>query len=451
MFKRPAMNEEKILLRHFSSASAGKEEKWAVARSRLTPVLLQEAVNRNRSGNGLSPLVVQHLLDSTTNTVILPSDAQAQCQRGDDVCYDVISTPAGSVEDGGLLASQGEVYYNGDVVFLLRNIPEYSADGSRLTTVIDINRWLVDGAVAGLEPVRILADQQNGLQSALDQLELEKGQIHSLPVYNRKTGRAISGAELTRARDMRFENIVNEIEEKKKRLAHTTLALGEARAKHYRHCKMDIRKLDTGHKVKIKGKKKLYYTSLIIDQKGWSLVPLFATGQANDMKEKCGLILGAEAMRHSVDVRAGVFKIERLPDGFGVLEMYSPGDAQQILFNGNFIRGHYLEGTLRTDAFTFLGLFQDGQPSKGRCSYADGTVVEGRFELPEACIQSQLGPDYRRSSPHGQVDIKFKGGSECNCNMKNGRVCGAMGRIEEPKLHRSIMFRGERLYFDKES
>mmetsp|Transcript_12617 Transcript_12617/g.29810 ORF Transcript_12617/g.29810 Transcript_12617/m.29810 type:complete len:491 (+) Transcript_12617:207-1679(+) len=449
--KRAFFNE-KILLRHSSLASSGEKkiggEKWTVPRNRLTPELLQEAVNRG-VGDDLSPLVVQHLFDAKTNTVISTSDARTQCRSG--VCYDVISSPAGTVEDGGILTSDGEVYYNGDVVFILYNIPEHSTEGSHVTTVIDINRWLVDGAIASLEPVRILVDQQDRLQSALQQLEREKCQIHSQPVYDKKTGRAISGAELTKARETRFEDIVNEIEEKKKRLVETTRALGEEKAKHYRHCKLEIRKLELGYEVKLRGKKKLYYTSLVIDQKGWSLVPLFATGQAKGAQGKCSLILDADARQHSVDLRPGSFKIERLPDGFGVLEMYSPGDAQQILFNGNFINGHYLNGTLRTDAFTFQGLFQDGQPSKGRCSYADGTVVEGGFALPEARIQSQLGPDYRRTSPHGRVNIRFKGGLEYNCNMKNGRACKDTESTEEPMLHRSIMFRGERLYFDKKA
>lgn len=285
--KRAFFNE-KILLRHSSLASSGEKkiggEKWTVPRNRLTPELLQEAVNRG-VGDDLSPLVVQHLFDAKTNTVISTSDARTQCRSG--VCYDVISSPAGTVEDGGILTSDGEVYYNGDVVFILYNIPEHSTEGSHVTTVIDINRWLVDGAIASLEPVRILVDQQDRLQSALQQLEREKCQIHSQPVYDKKTGRAISGAELTKARETRFEDIVNEIEEKKKRLVETTRALGEEKAKHYRHCKLEIRKLELGYEVKLRGKKKLYYTSLVIDQKGWSLVPLFATGQAKGAQGKC--------------------------------------------------------------------------------------------------------------------------------------------------------------------
>ena len=401
-------------------------EKWTVPRHRLTPAFLQEAVNRNRVGDHLPPLVVQYLRDKTTNTVVSPSDAPTHCRSGGDVCYDIVSSSAGSVVDGGVLASEGEVYYNGDVAFLLSGIPEHSADGSHLT-VVDVNRWLVDGAIASLDPVRILVDQQNGLRRALTELEREKGQVHSRPV----------------------------LEEKEKRLVQTTRALGEVKAKHYRHCKLEMRKLETGnsYEVKVKGGKKLYYTTLITDQKGWSLVPLFATGQAKGAQKKCSLVLDTEAAQHSVVDLRRAFKIERLPDGFGVLEMYSSGNAQQILFNGHFLGGHYLDGTLRTDAFTFQGLFRNGQPSKGRCSYADGTVVEGEFALSEARrVQSQLGPDYRRTLPKGKVDIQFKGGKAYSCTMKNGRACRETDIAEEPpKLHRSIMFRGERLYFDTKS
>jgi len=445
--KASSFFSEKIFLR-----SGG--EKWTVPRHRLGTTFLREAVNRNRVGDHLPPLVVQYLRDAMTNTVVSPSDAQTHCRGGGDVCYDIVSSSAGSVVDGVLLASEGEVYYNGDVAFLLSGIPEHSADGSHLT-VVDVNRWLVDGAIASLDPVRILVDQQNGLRRALTELEREKGQVSSRPVYNQNTGRAVSGSPLAKARETRFENTDNDIEEKEKRLVQTTRALGEVKAKHYRHCKLEMRKLETGnsYEVKVKGGKKLYYTTLITDQKGWSLVPLFATGQAKGAQKKCSLVLDTEAAQHSVVDLRRAFKIERLPDGFGVLEMYSSGNAQQILFNGHFLGGHYLDGTLRTDAFTFQGLFRNGQPSKGRCSYADGTVVEGEFALSEARrVQSQLGPDYRRTLPKGKVDIQFKGGKAYSCTMKNGRACRETDIAEEPpKLHRSIMFRGERLYFDTKS
>ncbi|EJK70643.1 hypothetical protein THAOC_07980, partial [Thalassiosira oceanica] len=218
--KRAFFNE-KILLRHSSLASSGEKkiggEKWTVPRNRLTPELLQEAVNRG-VGDDLSPLVVQHLFDAKTNTVISTSDARTQCRSG--VCYDVISSPAGTVEDGGILTSDAQH----------RRVTR--DDGYRHQPVA--RRWC-DCKFGTREDPRGPAGPVAERSAATGTREMSNTFPASL---RQKTGRAISGAELTKARETRFEDIVNEIEEKKKRLVETTRALGEEKAKHYRHCQV---------------------------------------------------------------------------------------------------------------------------------------------------------------------------------------------------------------------
>ena len=91
-------------------------------------------------------LIVSHLIDSKTKTVILPcKDMQGQ-MRSSPVVYDIITHVAGGIKQGGVLAGVGESYYKGDLIFAIINIPKRSKSELFEVLPTDVHRWLVQGA-----------------------------------------------------------------------------------------------------------------------------------------------------------------------------------------------------------------------------------------------------------------------------------------------------------------
>ena len=296
--------------------TSSKLSTWNIPRFRLTESFLTETVNRGRNDK-LPKLHVTHLIDSKSKDVILPSnDLRVQC-RSSPVVYDVVTQLAGGIKNGGVLARSGDSYYNGDMLFLITNVPKQSSSGLFEVQPVDVHRWLVECATSSVEKIMIANDKIQGLNETLQQLEKSLANVYRAPIYNDKTGRAITGEALQISRENKRLSLLDEQEQTKNNLATAEQALNELRLKHLRRMELSIRKRsdDTTNNsnkiafsVKLHGKKKEYYTNLITKQKVWSL-PLYATGNdlgssstGNDTSELALLdITASEQAQHFVD------------------------------------------------------------------------------------------------------------------------------------------------------
>ena len=233
------------------------------------------------------------------------------------VVYDVVTQLAGGIKQGGVLARSGDSYYNGDLLFLITNVPKQSSSGLFDVQPSDVHRWLVECATSSVEKIMIANDKIRGLNETLQQLEKTLANVHKAPIYNDKTGRAITGEALHVARENKRTSLLDEQKQTKSNLAAAEQALNESRLKHLRRMELSTKRTDdTTNKsnkisfsVKLHGKKKEYYTSLITNQKDWSL-PLYATGSdlgssnssSNDSSEIALLdIMASEQAQHYVD------------------------------------------------------------------------------------------------------------------------------------------------------
>ena len=271
-----------------TSSPSKSSTTWNIPRFRLSQTFLTETVNRGRNDT-LPKLHVTHLIDSKSKEVILPSnDMRVQC-RSSPVIYDVVTQLAGGIKNGGVLARSGDSYYNGDLLFLITNVPKQSSSGLFDVQPSDVHRWLVECATSSVEKIMIANDKIQGLTETLQQLEKTLANVHRAPIYNDKTGRAITGEALQVARENKRTSLLEETEQTKNNLANAEQALNELRLKHLRRMELSItRRTDnTSNKsnkisfsVKLHGKKKEYYTSLVTNQKVWSL-PLYATGSSD--------------------------------------------------------------------------------------------------------------------------------------------------------------------------
>jgi len=298
-----------------NNTSSSSKSTWNIPRFRLTQSFLTETVNRGRNDT-LPKLHVTHLIDSRSKEVILPTnDLRVQC-RSTPVVYDVVTQLAGGIKQGGVLARSGDSYYNGDLLFLLTNVPKQSSSGLFEVQPSDVHRWLVECATSSVEKIMIANDKIQGLNETLQQLEKTLANVHKAPIYNDKTGRAITGEALHVARENKRTSLLDEQKQTRTNLATAEQSLNELRLKHLRRMELSISKRtnDTSNKnntisfsVKLHGKKKEYYTNLVTNQKNWSL-PLYATGSdlgsssSNDTYELALLDISAsEQAQHFVD------------------------------------------------------------------------------------------------------------------------------------------------------
>ena len=447
-------------------------ESWNIPRFRLTESFLSEVVNRGRPSS--SPkLIVSHIVDAKSKTVILPSqDMQSQC-RSYPVVYDVIVHVAGGIKQGGVLLSSsfaGESLYKGDLIFHITNVPKLSKSEQFAVLALDVHRWLIQGAISSVDEIRIATNKVDSLKQTLEQLHKTLANIHASPIYN-DNGRAIVGSPLKVAREIKMKSLHDEIEQTKKSLAEAEQSLEAANERHFEACSLTITEYsdESGNGksnkisflVKLTGKKKQkeYYTNLITNKTDWCLVPMYASGDLTDKNMSTSSLLlsidESELSQHFVDV--GNVSIVLLPDGFGVHEAYDENDAvfstntntsdgivedsskgRHMLYHGHFKGGEYREGTLHTDAGVFSGTFQSNEPSCGKMKYSDGTIITGNFTLPpshkgdrvcnneeEEADESPLGPNpYRLGLPHNNVSIQFKDGASYEGTMHHGVVTG---------------------------
>ena len=454
---------------------------WNIPRFRLTERFLSDTVNRGRDSS-LPMLLVSHLFDRNTASVILPrgKDMQVQC-RAFPVVYDVYVHLAGGITQGGVLAGEGDSYYNGDMIFHITNVPRSSVNKLYNVASHDVHRWFINGAISTVESIQIGSDKVKSLRDIMQKLETDLKNVHNAPIFN-EHGRASVGEDLKDARETRFKFLQEEKKATRARLENAMQSLEAARAKHFSACSLQITELNDENNTPGKettslsfsvtltgGKRKEYYTNLITTKSDWNTVPMFATGDSDDTKsnklrqkrnhanndgnKNAMIVINEEDEKeHFVDV--GTVSMVILPDGYGTLESYHESDpfatgdgdgklttkrGHHCLFHGYFRKGEYHDGTLHTDKGIFTGSFVSNQPSQGKMKYADGDVLEGAFGFPpenkhglipnksEAGQEyvSPLGPNpYQRSLPHGNVRVQYKDGASYEGEMCHGSITG---------------------------
>jgi hypothetical protein len=450
-----------------------------ISRFRLTADFLHDVVNRgSTTTKKKKTIVVSHLCEQNTKTVIEVKDVQMKCLQS-PIVYDVIVHFAGGVELGGVLSSLSsssnnvvDSYYKGDVIFRITNVPPLSKNGLFAVSSVDVQRWIVNGAIDGVESVQILSTNVIELEDNLKKLDFDINNVFVKPIYN-ELGRAIVGQQLTDARIFRLQALQDERVQTERRLVEVEQMLALEREKHYAACPVLVTQYDdcdttsTGKlsfTVKLEGKKREFYVDLINSKTDWcSSLPLYATTEKpmdhkslkqqksinnnKSTKEVMTVIDKVELAEHEVDV--GTVSIIMLPDGFGVHELFITTNSAtessnsedgltarslHRLFHGTFHEGSYHEGTMHSDCGVYTGTFQFNQPSgSGRMKYKDGSVLVGDFVVfpsipsPSSSSELLLSNPYLRGLPHGEnVTIQFKDGITSYVGeMNQGRVTGS--------------------------
>lgn len=436
---------------------------FQIPRIRLTQPFLQDAVNRSCSSTAM--LLLSHLHHTESNTVILPQDMQTQCQSS-PIVYDIIVRSAGVVKQGGLLSRSGKrvgipPQYNGDILFIVHDVPQTSHNGRHVVTQDDVHRWIISGAISDEKTIKLPSSKVDNLRGTLLQLEKELKKLPTTPLYN-ENGRALNATPLKDAREEKFKFLQEEKEQTRNQLEKAEKSLEEARSRHVSNCPLIITPRprlnqhndsdtsnSTSWNIKVLGKHKDHYTNLIATKKNWSINPMYAVGVLDrKVKSQTDSAKGdtqvqhvkvSNKAEHLVDV--GRISIEQVPDGFGILEDYDEynpfsahtqeeSDKDYSIGHHRLYHGHFYEGdmsgkgTLYTNA-VYSGDFLKNEPcGRGTMDYPDGLSISGDFRLEEG-VESPLGPNpYRRGLPHGKANIQFLDGATYDGEMQNGKITG---------------------------
>jgi hypothetical protein len=208
-----------------------------ISRFRLTADFLHNVVNRGSTTTKKKTIVVSHLCEQKTKTVIEVKDVKMKCLQS-PIVYDVIVHFAGGVERGGVLSSSassssnnvGDSYYKGDVIFRITNVPPLSKNGLFAVSSVDVQRWIVNGAIDGVESVQILSTNVLELEESLKKLDFDISNVFVKPIYN-ELGRAIVGQQLTDARISRLQALQDERVQTERRLVEVEQMLALERKK----------------------------------------------------------------------------------------------------------------------------------------------------------------------------------------------------------------------------
>ncbi|EED92094.1 predicted protein [Thalassiosira pseudonana CCMP1335] len=416
---------------------------WTVKRFRLTQQFLEDACNRALSSSSstdpteqLSKLslsrktndkqtlstvfAVSHIHHRESNNVILVHDMQSQCQTA-PIVYDVIVRSAGGITQGRLLSGGGgrrrkalerhfdqtsivRSHYDGDVVFLIHNVPSMSQNEGHRVTKEDVHRWIVDGAIKHEESIKLQTTKIANLNPLLTQLEKENKRLAALDPSLANAGPMKTKVDAVRSQMEKAEKSLEAL--RSRHFAQCTLVVTQVPSKEQDKKDCEISKYSW--KVKLTGKKKEVYVDLIESNNAW------------------------KQAEHFVDV--GGISIEKLPDGFGVYESYAEDGeiGRHRLYHGYFKEGAMSgNGTLHTDEGVYSGEFDEDEPcGKGKMKYADGITLNGTFANDKRSATDTVQADevpfnpYQRGAPNGHVQLRYPNGVRYEGTMQHGRITG---------------------------
>ncbi len=443
-------------------------------------------------------LIFSHLHHKESNAIIMSDDTELKTKCSANVTYDVVAMPAIAINDGGVLSLgvsrnrkslpmsssaasyHTESHYDGDVMFIVHDVPTSTHNGAYEVTEIDVKIWIVSGAIASLQEIDVLTKKIKSLKEKLLQIDQE---LASLPpsLMPSGKGRVSIGSSTNNIRDKKAKVLSIEKERCSSLLQTATQSLETLYSQHMEDCKMTIEKRTRDGAfdnkccdwaILVDGDKKGMYTSLIEKNKNWSIIPMYAFGTKGNKHPISLPIPEEDQSHHFVDIR-GV-TLTKLPHRFGIFESYEEFDrgnsrSRHRLYHGQFHEGEFSEGSLYTEAGIFSGKFDKGYPIEGTMQYADGVKISGKFAVED--VSSQIGKNpYCRGLPDGFQIIRFPDKATYEGEMNQGRITGKgtykdaglelSGEFKDgvlqvdggkeghgySNLHLSLMYGGERLW-----
>lgn len=432
--ERKAWYNEVIVL-HILDADTQKPRDgctWKLPRYRLSQEFLQGLVNRSPASSDKNGCEISYVQDSK-GEIILPTQMKALCKRHPEKYY-IVCKKASRVFD-----VKHNINYEGDMKFVLHDVPRRSRDEKHEVTSEDIRRWVVNNIVEEDPIIQRLKKKVESLKASIDRITVDIKDTPTRPIF-KKNGTPIRGKKADTERDVifrklnsekmeirsKYEDAIDNFERmRNERLEKLGVEIYEAEEKAY----------DVSHRtawmIEFTGVHKEYHEHLALSKADWNSCPLRVGYDPIQIAEKNAASLtdhvGGFVSETEGLVDMGGVSIQRLENGYGnyhrIAEDVLPRDCDEGV---EYYHGCWKDGVMDgygiiyTSSGVYSGVVRDGKPcGEGCMNYADGDRLTGNFRKRG----SKTNP-FTRGLPDGKASISFGDGSYYEGAMVDGEITG---------------------------
>jgi len=436
---------------------------WKVQRFRLTPDFLQKLINRlpEKGKRGCTVAYLRHVEDGD---IITPEEVRRLC-KATPACYQMVLYEPNKTKD---VKKEKDTKYQGQMKFMIRNVPQYSQNGLYEVKKNDVRNWINEGILDDEPQIIKLKNQIRKHQKKIGQLVNRMCKIAIEDVFDRH-GKVLIGKKADEERDAKFRRLTRDKDVSRMEREKSIVLLQKSRQQKLNEINIvlvlqhtnEISQRNTWSAIFL-GSKKDYYGDLIVQKGNWKTCLMYAGLETKDDIQADALFVSEEnseeRSRHLVDI--GGITVERVKHGIGFFhkvtfdvpkKWYDYGlhvDAYYGTYKEGIRSGH---GVVYTSSGVYGGKVEDNLPCGGGVMvFKDGDVIKGNFDVNLVDQKSRCDSNpYARGLPHGKTVINFSDGAIYEGGVKHGQITGqgiyisATGERMEGDFLKGSLLKGE--------
>ena len=425
-----------------SQVGSQKLKEWHIQRIRLNPDFLQQLVDRLLHPTEESGAIIAYLKEVETGQIILPHDMQRICRayvasvlrdkrpNTRSCSYELYLSRPNKIKD--VLDDTNDIAaYQGQMKFVLHNVPLQSQNSLHEVKTIHIQNWIVDGILHEDQDVR---KTENRIKSIMKSLESKRRQIERLsdePVFNDR-GQELAGKKAQTKREEKYDILKEEKDTLHVQYDEALENLKETKMKVLKKIDMTVIQHDKKEtwEFAFHGEHRKSLDDLVVKKRNWNTCFMYADPTLDLLD---GDFVSLTDKEYLVD-SAGI-SIERLENGFGCFHKRMD-DAKGFkncthshvyAYHGTFLNGKKNgNGILFSLDGVFAGkMYEDMPYDKGVFISKDGDVIHSNFSPPTHPTPPGIRVNpYAKSVPHGHCRVQFSDGAYYEGQMKNGMIHG---------------------------
>ncbi|KAJ8598933.1 hypothetical protein CTAYLR_009844 [Chrysophaeum taylorii] len=419
--EKQAWHNEKIYF-EIQNENGEWTHRFRLPRRQCQPDELQRCVEQR------DPFTISYLMNKQTHEVIHLEEAIGKCQPHNR--YVLVPRQERDIFDAA-----GSDHYEGTLVLLMENVPDYDDRNEHKVEAIDLREWIMFG----------LQEEDNRVQRAVGFVGAVEEEIETL-VKNMKLvpfmaildakGKPLPDNEADAEREIKYQELLAEKEVMEKRLEKAKHKAQEA-----------IAARDRTRVVLTPAEGNTWYVSFDTQLEYWASNKTDWDG----IKLAVGHVIGDEylppfAGRGSVPdgskdylpdytpyvVNMQTVRFRRVEQGFGIFKAL-PSERKFEYYHGQFKEGKRQgAGVEYSDQGVYTGMFYRDQKRGGRMDFANGDTFVGALDAPSYLPSSKLRDNpYARGVFQGHGKMMFADGSVYEGSFTDGRITGEGRYVSE--------------------
>ncbi len=406
---------------------------WNVPRFRLTTEFVQHLIDRTVPTRGVS-LAYLKSSDEAIG-IVVPSEMVRLCKK--DVPYEMILSYPNQTKD---IKEKHGCAYQGQMHFVLRNVPARSQNHLHTVRSPHIMKWIVDGILKEDPDLVRLEKKLSALKRSLSSINAQLEKVHEVPVINSR-GVASSGRVAERKRQEMYDTLIDSKYQTDDEIEETSKTLFNLHSLKCEQIEVSVTQCSNEHEqlwnVELRGEYKNFNEQILLNKASWNTSFMYAFPRHRE---------GEHYIIDSPDylVDTACISIERVEHGFGTFHRSSPRDLDQDqdsppemnsddvvdFYHGTYVDGKYHgSGMLYTSSYIYGGGFKSHSFSgKGTLIFKDGDILNSKsFEPSKRGTPHEdllaTSNRYARGEP-SSCSILFSDGATYDGEMECGTITG---------------------------